>query len=1205
MSSVDARSVGGTPRSSFDAIFDSNSIRSTRRRTSNTWKRVASLYSSPKQKEDDDGPDEDMWDNNDQDFQHQIMIEAKLQSKARIRPSIDEIWLNGATSMEEVASPNELLSPYSHANSQVASSSTPTLLTSFTDSPSFPGTPSWQKPQSSTSNPRPSSTTNASLMTSKSYSTLSSEASTAPTFPSPASSKAELRARQRYSGGNARLAAVFGTPNGGADSRTSMSEDASPVSATFEHASPASKLARNQPSALAPSLSGHLQFGGWTQEQIDSPGAEADRQFGSLVSFPRPGSITEETSPSRYIASATVNDVLNTRTYSQDRLGSPATLQDDELPDVSISNRHRGKALSALLGEPEEVIFATKKLEDAKMLPPLPPNKSKATDYRNSEQGLISGLKKKLLSTRKTGGSPIKNKSSSAASVHQSKATDTIAASNSFPLYTSLSDKDALSEAQAADQNRRPSLPHISTMPVIPARRRFSMQHSPGMHSSFDSKAHNDIQETLADSNSEESTPEPLSLQRKSSMESVISRIPRPSEGRIARSRSRTEAPRSNRDSIVEHVSYEHARSRSSIVSLGITPDMVNDVIPVSPAFYRNATHEDVCEELEGETGSIEEEKNRRVSISSQSSSKASAPRRPSRSDGNGPLHRHPSIDSINPDQRSSLEQSFNSAHSKRWSTVGPAFLTYIDPQKTNAIEANAQNDFRPASPFETIFKGGRRDSEASLSLKKIVSNGNSENADMAARGSISSARDDSLRINAILSPPMAPQTNDDVFGSEAQEKDSPRVKSPVKSTKAWSRRKSFVEPTANRLSNLLKTGIGKKASGLLQSTSPDAKLERSKIKQPERDVDVLDLSLNGWVEDSSGAWTGSRSPATASFTGSSANRSSAGASSLNQKESQSLHQNPIDIPAQGSTEMRSSRSTDLGLERLKTWHNGSSTNLSSSLSSSNNTKRPTFGLDLQPDAASAFDSIPLPETPERSRSRAGSISSSKYGAMSNEHLVLPSPVLFPSRPDGRTSGEEVVLASEPEVYRKASFMSDRRPTLSMPSDLPADVDDVEDLLDDDEEYEDVYDQTLTGDETLTTYDTRRSHVLPSPGMDEVELLEDDEDSKSSHSLDQVGKDVTSNGHTLLSGNENDSKNISSLHTYRFPTGRSSLQDGKSTTSLLIPNKSDNANPPSERISQPLYPLPHPSTNGQNSSPVYKPILASHLRRPSSSASYV
>lgn len=1198
MSSVDGRSLGGTPRSSFDAIFDSNSLQ---RRTSNTWKRVASLYSSPKQREADDGPDEDMWDNNDQDFQHQIMIEAKLQSKARIRPSIDEIWLNGATSMEEVASPNELLSPYSHANSQVASSSTPTLLTSFSDSPSLLGTPSWQKPLSSISNPRPSSTTNASLMTSKSYSTLSSEASTAPTFPSPASSKAELRVRQRYSGGNARLAAVFGTPNGGADSRTSMSEDASPISATFEQSSPTSKVARNQPSTLASSLSGHLQFGGWTQEQIDSPGADADRQFSSLGSFAPPGSMTEEISPSSYIASATVNDVLNTRTYSQDHLGSPAMLQeDDESPDMTIATRHRGKALSALLGEPEEVIFASKKLEDAKLLPPLPTNKSKATDYRKPEQGLISGLKKKLLPIKKAGGSPIKNKSSTITSTRRSEATHSIVASNSFPLYTSLSDKDALSEAQAVDQSRRPSLPHISTMPVMPAQRRFSMQHSPGMHSSFDSKAQNDVQETLVDSNSEESTPEPLSHQRNSSMESVISRISRPSDGRMARSRSRTEAPRSNRNSIVEHVSYDHARRRSSVASLGITPDMVSEMVPPSPSLYGKKANEDVCEELKGETASIEEENNRRLSISSESSFKAPAPRRPSRQGGNGLLHHRPSIDSIHPTQRTSIEHSFNSAHSKRWSTVGPAFLTYIDPQKTNAIEANAQSDFRPASPFENIFKAGRRDSEASLSLKKIVSS----NTDMGGRDSISSARDDSLRagLNSILSPSMAPQSRPDEFGSEASVQDSPKVKSPVMTTKAWSRRRSFVEPTANRLSNLLKSGIVKKASGLLQSTSPDAKLEKSRIKQAEKDVDISDLSLNGWVEDSSGTWVGSRSPTTASFTGSSANRSSAGASSLNQKESQSLNQNAIDIPNQGSTEMRTSRSTyELGLERLKTWHNGSSSNLSSTLSSSNNTKRPTFGLDLQPDAASAFDSIPLPETPERSRSRAGSISSSKYGAMSNEHLVLPPPVLFASR----TNSEETALANEPEVYRKASFVSDQRPSLSMPSDLPADVDDVEDLLDEDENYGDTNDQTLTGDETLTTYKTRRSDVLPSPSMDEVELLEDDDDFESNHSMDQVGKDTTNNGQALLSGNENDSKGISSLHTYRFPPARSSMQDGKSTTSLLIPNKLDNIYSPGEKINQPLYPITQPSTNSQNDSPVFRPILASHLRRPSSSASYI
>ncbi|MCP5984713.1 hypothetical protein NL349_29115, partial [Klebsiella pneumoniae] len=71
---------------------------------------------------------------------------------------------------------------------------------------------------------------------------------------------------------------------------------------------------------------------------------------------------------------------------------------------------------------------------------------------------------------------------------------------------------------------------------------------------------------------------------------------------------------------------------------------------------------------------------------------------------------------------------------------------------------------------------------------------------------------------------------------------------------------------------------------------------------------------------------------------------------------------------------------------------------------------------------------------------------------MSNEHLVLPPPVLLPNRSEGRLSGEEMTSGYEPDFYRKASLVSDRTLSLPMPSDLPADVDDVEDLLDDEEE---------------------------------------------------------------------------------------------------------------------------------------------------------
>lgn len=1238
MSSITAHSVaGGTPRSSFEAIFDGSSLQTTKRRTSKTLKRVASLYSSPKQRESDDGPDEDMWDNNDQDFRYQIMTEARFNSRSRIRPKIDEVWMNGATSMEEVASPNEILSPYSHANSYGASTSTPALLTPFQDSPF-----SWQQTHSSSSNPRPSSTTNASLITSKSYSTLSSEASTAPTFSSPASSKIDLKARQRYSGGNGRFASLLHTPNCGEGSRTSISEENSPTTASFEQSILNAQSTKNQPSALASSISGHFHYGGWTQEQIDSPGAEADRRFGSFGPYPERNSIKHDSlSPSKSIASATVGDVLNARSYNQDQLGSPPTLQAERLTEISLSNKHRGKALSALLGEPEEVILASRRIEEEKMFSSNPLSKSKATDYRDPEHGIISGLKKRLLSTKMVGNSPNKHRPL-LGSIDRSKG-DTLVASNSFPLHSSLSDKDALAEAKNVDYYRRPSLPHISTMPVMPAKRRLSMQHSSGLHIPFDLKVQNDVQETLIDSSSEKSTPEPISQQRKSSMESVISRIPRPSENRKTRTESRLELSPSKRESVVEQISFDQARKRSSMTSLGITPDMVSEIIPNSPSSYHNMIAEDTCEELKGETDSFDQEKARRFSLSSQVSSQV--PLRPAREDETDSVQRRTSIDSIDQSSRSSLEHSFNVAHNKRWSTVGPAFLTYIDPQKTNVIESNAQNDLRPASPFDSIFKGGRRGSEASASsLRNIVSK--SKMIEPKARESISCARDDLHKIgpNANPSSSWTLQSRPDEFGLDNAKTDllhSPEEIFPLKSGKSWSRRRSFVEPKANRLSNLIKTSIGKKASGFLQSTSPNSKSQKPKSQTSNRDGELPDLSLNGWVEDSmsadpssvdsTGTWIGGSSPATASFSDSSANRSSAGASSLNKLESEQSkagHQSPIEIPGQpltGNTDMRSSRSTyELGNERQRTWHNGSSSNLSATLSSSNILKRPTFGLDLQPDAAPAFDSIPLPETPERSRSRAGSISSSIHGSMSNEHLLLPPPLSLATRSDGDISTEEG-KRNDLDTY-KMNTWNDRTFSLSIPSDLPADVEDVENLIDEEdgaEDFEDSQDQTLTGDETFTLNDLgdKRSNVIHSPSADEVELLEDDEDEycKPFNSTDQIdggkagGQILFSIHHLNVNENEVDTrKELPSMHSYRFPPGRPSFQDDRSTTSLLLPNcekanfgQNDIVHSSGERIGQSIYPTVQTSTDSQHSSPIFTPILASHLRRPSSSASYV
>lgn len=253
--------------------------------------------------------------------------------------------------------------------------------------------------------------------------------------------------------------------------------------------------------------------------------------------------------------------------------------------------------------------------------------------------------------------------------------------------------------------------------------------------------------------------------------------------------------------------------------------------------------------------------------------------------------------------------------------------------------------------------------------------------------------------------------------------------------------------------------------------------------------------------------------------------------------------------------------------------------NPSTSSLSISNAKRPTFGLHLQPDAAAAFDSIPLPDTPERSHSRASSLRRS---------FASPSIMETPQMQDktdllaDNIEGRRVSYIDDPHEVNSA--LSHDWTATSMPDDLPADIDECDEFV-------------VDGLDVVNLADPLQPSTTTAGGADEVELLADNGEEEGS-SAQMHMKAVPSHSPIVLSNVDHITglsaspmscsaqKADQSLESYIFPTRAESLADDV--------RNSWHADAAGEADVKPVVSV-SPRTS----------IIAPHLRRPSSSSSFI
>lgn len=1074
-------------------------------------------------------------------------------------------------SMEEVCSPTEQRNSFlSHHPHLPSSSSTPTLAGVSTSpyaglsSPS----PAWRltQPTYATPDQRPTSAAGGSLFTAHSYSTISSDASSALTYPSPGSSKVELHVRHRLSGQHARLANAV---NG--------STDSSPTGATFGSVGRTNGVDASGATAL-----NAMQFGGWTHEQITEPNVQTSRLLEPSTpssQYVRSAIADHQPAQPPLLASAMPDETASSRTHirssSLPLQDSPFTASSRKRRDPTAAESVRDQALHALNGQGTEWERNTDPMalsRDGGMsntsTPPLKsvPSLGTLSQSSSSEPGLLAGLKKRLLLKRNGGAA--KKALRTADQTRSAGMKEIEERTNGLDLNGQEASSEAFDDAHGYDTRRRPSLPHLGTMPTITKTRRLSMQSTQRLHPHHLSI---EAQETLTEGRASNSNADFPSRHRRPSVDSVVQRLFKQPENK-PHTRSATHSRSSSRTSVIEHTSFEDAKRRSGIFSHGF-PDHIASHSIRGPSNY---VMEDAREELKGDAGSSQfsgSEGGSVVSIRSASN----VPSRPPRQD-EGETYVRTSTDSSSINARPSLESMFNAAHNRRWSTVGPAFSTHgrhgsesnassFGPFARRGSDVTNPNQFAPGS-----FSSGTTSPRHSFT--------SGHGAPVSGQGGLFSSSSARFEMHAGSLP------QSDSYAAPVMNA-APVAMSASPSSNKTRARRSFVEPAANRLSSFIRAGITRKRSLADTSISRPAALVGSSpgVRTDNFLMTTADTHAAMGTEDAS-------SPAADSFSrrSSSANRSSEGASST--------HNEPL-----GGVGMRPSRSTNDLLDRSAKLHGASSTSLVAAHIIPT-PKRPTFGLDLQPDAAAAFDSIPLPATPERSRSRTSSLQTSLFASPSGEQLALPPAVMVSS---------EVRVPTTADVGGDHHLHGHVVDALSVPDDLPADVEDFEDLLDDEA------DNTI-GDDTLRA--PLPSGMFGSPSADEVELLEDDDGfSQDDRAADDVLPDAalgklapspsSSIAHTATQHGSQRAIGVP-LSAYRFPARPDEEQSiplsekmGTSPIhSISLPVHGEDIG---SETDLPLHARRRTSASLQSMSPTPPParLVAAHLRRPSSSASYV
>lgn len=976
-------------------------------------------------------------------------------------------------------SPHISLSGVSHPPSLAPSTSSNRNTTSS----AYPPSASSRKGRKHRHGSRPPSSAAGSVFTLRSQSTYSnSDASTAITYPSPGSSNTELRIRnQRYSGLDRRASSSTASPTKGSFGE----QEGFDISKAVEH--PVSDL------------DAAVQSGGWTQEPVtfedddDSYRSWATQpdlgvhqnDNGGVVVLPRTSSLPHNQLDDQTTKAPRPQTDRGNGVFSRLR----ASASSDSL--TPRAQRGRGErnypttphmAVIDELGTHEEI--------------------SARPGETSASPGLMAGLRKKLLSRRSS--SDIARRDTD---LRRSQDDGRVREASSSAEF-SLDDQVARMYLGETGRRRTRSSPRksSSSSDVFAVHARDNVgdngvetQGTPPMHSPPLSRP---------DQLPRKSTSRNNAHTRKGSGEGIVGRLRlRPS----SRHSSTEEGGFSGtkHTGIVEHTSHDAARHRSSTLGTPVTPFRLT---PASRFELPYGSSPDLLSQVKSQ----EELGDRSASALSMTGRGVSHgttmldPQRPPRRDSDVSSSLAHGFYSSASNTRPSIESFFNAEHDRRWSNLGPAYVQQAEKRMSmgnnSTLPYASGRRTSSASARSSLFMppNGRslRGSKASLITNgtKTGSEGSSgaiHHTDSLSRSGLAPLERPRFSTN-IFHPSGAAST----LGHYSAHDDSDTESySPAVAPRMFRGR-----PGSTSLSGLL--GGGRR--GFKGQT-----LDGSIISRPRLPVDVNkplppipfhsfaanasyvvpvpdDVRYSGVNGSDDGLTQASVSQPSADFANKWENDNVAERQQSQLGPSPNGHKTNNDAPVRLEATlaaMLSRRQTQSFSDllahtkppderELSPWARPTTFAGQHRPQSVSSMRRPTFGLDLQPDAAAAFDSIPLPELSSNRRSRTSS-------------LPQTDGIWLSSRPVSRVDGS----------YEESGRTAD----VPIPFDGPGDVSDPDD---DRDVFEDVKSSVTPSDahssargslsgppiDPNATYLSMQESPSGSPRSGEVEFLADAED---------------------------------------------------------------------------------------------------------------
>lgn len=321
---------------------------------------------------------------------------------------------------------------------------------------------------------------------------------------------------------------------------------------------------------------------------------------------------------------------------------------------------------------------------------------------------------------------------------------------------------------------------------------------------------------------------------------------------------------------------------------------------------------------------------------------------------------------------RSTLESSFNLAHDKRWSSLGPTYASQLERRSsTHSSISHPYAMGRRQSNASSLgpFSGNRprRESKASMLSAKTGTESSHGLIDQSSTCHHSGMDHDTVDLHRI----DASSTHDHTGQVEAEGGQNliSRLSRGRGSTPnlggifTRSRKHSIAGSLISRPQ--LPLDLDKP---LPLPPEDDQQCDHENVESKNSNISTEDISSPQFVKSDETQAASSSATLTIPPTGTSLTPqwhigSSALQSSLNEKFFGRQTRSFSDLLAYEQL-----------LDGKRAMSRSNSTVQDQTSGSNSSIKRPTFGLDLQPDAAAAFDSIPLPDTPNRTRSRASSL---------------------------------------------------------------------------------------------------------------------------------------------------------------------------------------------------------------------------------------